>query len=1039
MTEENDGPPGRSARRARRAVAVLLGTLVLALVAVWIARRPIVREVIDQHLAAAGVPARYDVERLSFGRQRLVNVVIGDPARPDLVADWIETGTRLTWSGASVTAIRAGSVRLHGRIVGGRVSLGAIDRLLPAPSGKPFALPRLYVDVADARMRLETPAGLVGLRLAGRGRLDDGFDGRLAAASGRLTVGGCSASGLTAAVRLRVDDAAPAITGPVRAAEVACAAGGARDVRTDVDVAFTPALDRWRGSARLVTGMANGAGAGVKALAGTVTFASGGRATSGRAELRAAALRSSDASARRLELAGGYRIGDGLRFAGQVRAEGAAVARPGPDAAALAGTPLGPIAARIAGAVGQAIRDFGLDAALAVDTRGGGAVRVADLVGRSANGARVRLGGGGGIAWSRAGLVIDTEATLGGGGLPTMWMSLDQAAPGAPIRGVARIAPYVAGDARLALTPVAFTATPGGVTRVATVATLSGPLGDGRVDGLRVPLAVDWDGGARLAVNPRCTPVAFDRLAVVGLTLSPTRLRLCPNGRALVRVADGRVSGGARIDAPRLTGRLGATPVALAASGAEVMLGARGFTLRGLEADLGQAGRVTRIAVGRMDGRIEGGAVTGRFAETGGRIANVPLLLSDAAGAWRLAGGVLTLSGATSVSDAAARRFEPLRSEDITFRLAGGRIAVTGTLIEPATRATVAGVRIGHDLPRGAGEAILTVPGITFDERLQPEALTRITFGVIADVRGRVVGEGRIAWSPEGVNSTGAFATERIDLAAAFGPVTGLTGRIVFDDLLALRSAPGQVATIGTINPGIPVENGVVRYRTLPDSRVVVEGGRWPFAGGILLLAPTTLDFSRPVDRRLTFHVDGMRADQFLQQFDFDNLNATGVFDGELPMVFDERGGRIENGRLRVRQGGGTLAYVGAISQEKLGTWGDFAFQALKSLRYQRLGIVMNGPLAGEMVTDVRFEGVSQGAGAKSNFIIRRLQRLPLVFNIRITAPFRGLIDSARGFYDPARLIERNLPSLIEEQERRAAPPITPPPTIQPPASRKMP
>ena len=61
----------------------------------------------------------------------------------------------------------------------------------------------------------------------------------------------------------------------------------------------------------------------------------------------------------------------------------------------------------------------------------------------------------------------------------------------------------------------------------------------------------------------------------------------------------------------------------------------------------------------------------------------------------------------------------------------------------------------------------------------------------------------------------------------------------------------------------------------------------------------------------------------------------------------------------------------------------------------------MNGPLAGEMVTDVRFAGISQGAGAKSNFLVRRLQKLPFVFNIRIKAPFRGLLDSAQTFYDP--------------------------------------
>jgi translocation and assembly module TamB len=87
---------------------------------------------------------------------------------------------------------------------------------------------------------------------------------------------------------------------------------------------------------------------------------------------------------------------------------------------------------------------------------------------------------------------------------------------------------------------------------------------------------------------------------------------------------------------------------------------------------------------------------------------------------------------------------------------------------------------------------------------------------------------------------------------------------------------------------------------------------------------------------------------------------------------------------------GGSVAYVGEVSQRDLGTWGNIAFQALKALDYRSMTIEMNGPLAGDMVTDIRFAGVSQGKGTKSNFLLRRLARLPFVFNVRISAPFRS-------------------------------------------------
>ncbi len=78
---------------------------------------------------------------------------------------------------------------------------------------------------------------------------------------------------------------------------------------------------------------------------------------------------------------------------------------------------------------------------------------------------------------------------------------------------------------------------------------------------------------------------------------------------------------------------------------------------------------------------------------------------------------------------------------------------------------------------------------------LQPSDLTKLTYGVIADVAGTVSGEGHIRWNGEGVTSDGVFRTAGTDLAAAFGPVTGIAGEIRFTDLLNLETAPGQIAT----------------------------------------------------------------------------------------------------------------------------------------------------------------------------------------------------------------------------------------------------
>nr|WP_241769217.1 hypothetical protein [Sphingomonas melonis] len=254
-----------------------------------------------------------------------------------------------------------------------------------------------------------------------------------------------------------------------------------------------------------------------------------------------------------------------------------------------------------------------------------------------------------------------------------------------------------------------FSAGSGGVTRITTRIDLSGPLGDGRIDGLQAPLDLDWDGRGRLRVDPGCVPVAIQRLAVAGLVLDPVRTRVCPrNGAAAVVTVDrGRIGGGVRLPATRLTGRLGGTPLTLAASGSELRLEDNGFALSGVAARLGSPERVTRIDLGQLTGRIAGGGVAGQFAGGSGQIGNVPLLLGAAAGDWNLRGGVLALTGAMTVDDAAADpRFKTLAARDVTLRLADGTITAGGTLYEPTKAVKVADVRIIHRLSAGRAPPI---------------------------------------------------------------------------------------------------------------------------------------------------------------------------------------------------------------------------------------------------------------------------------------------------------------------------------------------
>ena len=192
----------------------------LAVAAIWVMRAPIADNFVTSQLEERGVKAEYRIVSIGTRTQTLADVVIGDPAKPDLIARRVTVDIGWTWSGPVVSGVTAEGVRLYGRWEGGRLRLGEVDKLLPPPSDEPFRLPDLNVALSDARARFDTPWGAVGARVDGAGPLRNNWRGQVALASNGLTYGDCATGRLSVFGAVRISVARPNFTGPVRAADL---------------------------------------------------------------------------------------------------------------------------------------------------------------------------------------------------------------------------------------------------------------------------------------------------------------------------------------------------------------------------------------------------------------------------------------------------------------------------------------------------------------------------------------------------------------------------------------------------------------------------------------------------------------------------------------------------------------------------------------------------------------------------------------------------------------------------------------------------
>ena len=991
--------------------------------ALWLARRPLTEAAVRNYFEDHGVEARYRVVEAS--RRRLVfdAVALGPVAQPELTARRITVDLAWLGIGPQIRAVHIDSPQLAVRLAGTGVSFGSLDRLIPP--GRTDRFPPIALVVVGGTAKFATPIGRISARVDANGRFDRDFRARFRTATAQLQSGACRAAALPATITVSTKARDFAIDANGSLAAIACAAAAVPQADWSLRLAAPLTLAGLAGeiSARAPAGQLGrlrfsaplslqlSATGSTAALHGPWQVTAGGLAAGGETARSVAA--------------GGDFV---WRRAGHVAVSGNLAARgvaSGTARAAFANHALPGVAGTLADRFAAASRLADIDAGFtASGSRPKVTVSSAEM--RSSSGARLRFANGGAI-WTPFRTRVDGTLDLGGGGLPTAQIVLarvTRAASGWTGSGTAVVAPWRSGADMIAVPSVRF-AIGDGNARIDGRVRASTNIGGGRIDGLDLRLAADVGlAGDRIILGPGCADIAADGLRFAATTARDIAVRLCPSN---LTIAKSRIAGDIAIGAISLQGVTQGRAFSVASRPATLTLAGTfdrpQLRSGALAVQIGSGGMaVAATLAGTIAGDAGGWTGAGRISG----LATDTAVLSVRGGIarWQLANGVLKLGNAEAVvSDRAdPPRFAPLRLVDAQASLSADTMTGRGALRLAAGGAPLLTASARHDPRAGTGSARID-SNIVFGKQFQPLQITELARGLAANVDGRIVSHADLALGSGGITGTASVRFDTVSLAtAALGPVTGIDGTLVFDDLPRLHTPAHQQLKIASINPGVLVENGVVEFAVVDAATIAIESMRWPFTGGTLTLRPVVL---RAGETRRAFDlaVDGLDAGQFLQRFDLKNLNATGIFDGVLPLVFEGNAGRIEGGLLTARPAGGTIQYVGEVGQDSMGAAARLAFDALRRLRYRSLTLALDGDLDGEVVTAVNFAGTNEQPVRVGGSLPIRSSGLPFKFAVTVRAPFRALLGTVASFSD-ARSILRSAQSRPEPNPEPKPEPI---------------
>lgn len=523
--------------------------------------------------------------------------------------------------------------------------------------------------------------------------------------------------------------------------------------------------------------------------------------------------------------------------------------------------------------------------------------------------------------------------------------------------------------------------------------------------------------------GPPCLAVSGEGFTLAAVTAGAYTLSACPEGGVILSPQPGGTGGRFALGNLSLPLSMGAGTGLLSVSGLALDLRLAGAVV----ADI--TGRDFVLLFDQQQGRL---TLSGASPAVRVQAGEGPLGLAVSLGAARLEGdrlpAVLTApavrfdgsiggDGLTGEAGAAGLVIEDKAPSDPLFNPfvtnLAGQITANRLIARLPLRLRGAGapligeVSADIDILSLTGIAAVATGPLVFDPGgLQPDRLSGRLTGLFTDAAGRAdaaaafrIEGGEIAGTARLTVSDFSFQTTRL------GRVEGVSGEVVFSDVMGLTTVPENRVRIGSLNPGIPLRDGEVSFQLIAGETLRLDAVTFPFAGGSLNLAPMDWPFAA-ASRDARLEARGIELAELVEILRLPDTRATGTVSGTVPVTFTGTSVRVNDAVLTADPRGGRLAYTGgatgAAAEED--TNARLAFEALRDLEFTVLEISLSGDLADRMRSGIRLSG-------------RNLQPLPMdrritvapgqpfEFAMSFDLPLGELLAANRQLFDQSRIL----------------------------------